>query len=252
VRSVSALLVLAGAATSSDAWADECADRFFPDRPGATNGHWTAAPGCSITEIGTAVERTSDATTVTFPLLFRVGLADVVELRGTTGLIAIEAPDEGDTTAAGTDAALQVKVTGHRADGQVPGVGALFSIGSVANSQFADSFTASASLLFDWQLFDGFWLAANAIATAPPKSSPPHVLNLGYATVVWYDLLDWMSVYGNAFGSGPIQDGDFSQWAGGGLAFYPHDVVQIDVTADAEATGDVHPVLMQAGVALGF
>lgn len=231
--------------------ADTCADTMSADRPGATNGHWTTDPGCALVETGFTVQRAPSDTTVGLPLLLRVGLADMLELRGSVGLVNVTVVDEGDSEVTAPPAALEVKITGRDAAGGVPGVGLIFGLASVTNSDFGAELTPGTSLLFDWELFKSFWLSVNGIASAPPAAMGERALNLAYAGVLSYGAADWLGIYANAFGGAPIRDGDFSQWAGGGLAFYPMAGLQLDVGVDVEATGD-NPVLAQAGVAFTF
>jgi len=71
--------------------------------------------------------------------------------------------------------------------------------------------------------------------------------------VVWYDFVDFMSGYVNYAGSTPLRERSWNQVLGGGLAFYPGvDRLQLDVSGDVEVIGDDHPVIIGAGVAVGF
>jgi len=248
-------LALVAMAWSHEAAAQDCSKSFFSERPGATNGHWSQQKGCAMLESGALVTRTPDATFLAFPTLFRFGLGAGFELRANTDLVAVDIPDDDSAGASAPRTGLEVKFMGLRAEDRVPGVGVLLQVNSVTNGDFVDELQVATSGLMDWQLFDGFWWAVNvSLATANGGAVEPMRQGVfGASTVVWYDFVGFMSGYVNYAGSTRLRERSWNQIVGGGLAFYPGvERLQLDVSADVEVTGDEHPVVVGAGVAVGF
>lgn len=248
-------LMLGAVVWSREAAAQDCSKSFYPERPGATNGHWSQQQGCAQLEAGALITRVPDATFLAFPTLFRFGVGAGFELRATTELVAVDIPDDDSAGASAPRTGLEVKFMGLRAEGRVPGVGVLLQVNSVTNGNFVDELQVASSGLMDWQLLDGFWWAVNlGLSTTNGGADDPMRQGVfGASTVLWYDVTSFMSGYVNGAGSTPLRDRAWSQFVGGGLAFYPGiDRFQLDVSADVEVTGDAHPVVIGAGVAVGF
>lgn len=248
-------LALSAATWSHQAEAQDCSKSFYPERPGATNGHWSQQQGCAQLESGALVTRSPDATALAFPTLFRFGVGAGFELRATTDLVSVDIPDDDSAGAGAPRTGFEVKFMGLRAENRVPGVGVLLQVNSVTNGDFVDELQVASSGLMDWQLFDGFWWAVNlGLSTTNGGAADPMRQGVfGASTVLWYDFASFMSGYVNGAGSTPLRDRAWSQVVGGGLAFYPGiDRFQLDVSADVEVTGEAHPVVVGAGVAVGF
>jgi len=250
-------MVLVLLSWSTEAGAQDCSKSFFPERPGATNGHWSQQSGCAQLEAGALVTRSPDTTFLAFPTLFRFGLGAGFELRATTDLVSVDISDDGPSGASAPRTGVELKFMGLRAEGRVPGVGVLLQLNSVTNGDFVDELQMATSGLMDWQLFEGFWWAVNlGLSTTNGGPPAPHRRGVFRAsTVVWYDFVELMSGYVNGAGSTVLvsDEQSWSQLLGGGLAFYPDvDKLQLDLSADVEVTGDQHPVILGAGVAVGF
>lgn len=236
----------------SDAEAEDCVGAFTPDRPNITNGHWTVPSGCAMVEGGVAVDRDLDrGTQISAPSLFRFGLLDTLELRASTRLVVVDVPDEGPAEGLAPTAGLEVKLTGLEAHDGMPGVGLLAGFGTSFNDDFGARLSPSTSLLFDWEMAEGLWLAVNpTIGVNDMGDRDARAFNLSYGAAVSYSLTDELGAFVNAWGGGDPGDA-FDQWLGWGFNVLPADGWQIDFSIDGELTRD-HPILVQAGFSTIF
>jgi len=243
-------LTLAG----GDALADDCDNRFVPDRPGATNAHTTVGAGCLHLASGVDVTRGPGTTNLTFPSIARIGIATPFELRLAHNIVDLQLPDEGDSDVTAAPLGVEVKWMALQADGRIPGMGAMASLFAPTNSDFVDQVTPMLTWLFDWSFVERFGWSVNLIGSVPPfpVEDVPRAVRLDYATVLSSSIPvpgDWLSVYVDSAGGGLIRDGDWQQKVGAGAAFLALDNLQLDASFDVVVTGPDHPVRTGAGIA---
>lgn len=258
---LAALIVAHG----SSAAADECTERFVPDRPGAVDNHATVSPGCGLFEGGVDVGRENSSETISFPLLFRVGLHRVLELRASTDTVRIlrrDSDDTGlpdDTTEVEAPAAgIGLKIMAVEARDNLPGLGLLVFGGSVTNSRFVDELTAKSALLFDWPFVDSLQLSLNPGIHLLARPSPADSRLAAFSLPAYFGWtlpapVDWMTLFVDGTGAVAFRDGSsWEQSVGGGLAFLVTEGFQLDAFVSGVATGDVHPITVGAGASAGF
>jgi len=231
-----------------------CADRFYPDRPGATNSHATVGFGCVHLDSSVLVVREPGATSVSLPHLFRMGLAHVLELRVGYDFVGLTAFDDDTPTEVGPSALLlEAKIMGVEADGRAPGLGV--TAGAVVPGDGASSRTVSPStaLLFDWSFVDAWALSLNGILSGPPADDgTQRTVRLGYGAVVSFSPPvegGWLGVYVDAAGGALVEAGDYEQSVGAGVAFLVQPNLQLDASFSVTVTGDDHPVSFGPGLA---
>ncbi len=247
--------VLACASAASPAAAQEaCEDRFFPDRPGATNSHATVGFGCAHLDSSLLVTRGPEATTFSLPHLVRVGFAHVAELRLGYDFFSITDYDaDVATEVAPSGVLVEVKLMGAQADGRVPGVGATAGVSVPGDAASSHTVSPSTALLFDWSFVDAWGLALNLVLTGPPSPGPERrSVRMGYGAVLSYapPVPDgWLSVYVDGAGGAVVEGGGFEQSVGAGAAFLLQPNFHLDLSFAVTVTGDDHPVSFGPGLA---
>ena len=243
-------------ASASEARADECSDRFVPDRPGATNAHTTVGAGCL--HFATAVDVTRvpqppRSTSLSFPSIVRMGIIQPLELRLSHSIVGVDIPDDGETDVGAAPLGLELKWMALEADGRTPGVGAMVGAFAPTNSDFGDQITPALHWLFDWSFAERFGWSVNLIGSIPPFDGGRRAARVDYGTVVSFVVPvpgDWSGVFVDGAGGSLLRDGEWEQKWGGGMTFLPLDNMQLDASVDFVATGDDHPV--RAGVGFAY
>lgn len=259
------LVTLAVATQASVAAADTCSDRFVPDRPAATFNHATVSPACAIFEGGLRLDHQSHTQTYRFPLIFRVGVAEGLELRAITDTVryrdrgAEDSPTgEADSDVQAPSAGLGAKVMAVEAKGRMPGVGVMITVTSVTNNDFVDELGGETLVLFDWSFADSLVLSLNpglSLSPAPDPASTRRGTFLLPAVLTWTlpGGADFVSLYAEGEGFVDLRrEAVWTQSVGGGLAFLVTDWAQLDTGVAGVVTGDEHPLTLHAGASVVF
>lgn len=239
-------------AITSEARAEDCSDRFVPDRPGATNAHTTVGAGCLHFATAVDVTRAPATTNLGFPSIVRMGIVQPLELRLSHSIVGVDIPDDGDTDVGAAPFGLELKWMALEADGRVPGMGAMVGAFAPTNSAFGDEITPALHWLFDWSFAERFGWSVNLIGSIPPFEGGRRAARVDYGTVVSAVLPvpgDWLGVFVDGAGGSLLRDGGWEQKVGGGLTFLVLDNMQLDATFDVVVTGEDHPVRSGIGFA---
>lgn len=255
LRAISSNLVAAALLTlGARAHAEDCDDRFVPDRPGATDAHTTVGAGCLHLATGVDVTRAPGVTNLTFPSIARIGLIRPIELRILHSVVGVDLPDEAGSDVSAAPLGLAFKWMALEAEGRVPGTGAMFGVAAPTNSDFGDEITPALTWLFDWAFVDPLALSVNLIGSIPPFPVEGELRSarVDYASVLSAAVPvpgNWLSVFVDHTGGAVLRDGDWDQKVGAGVVFLPLDNLQLDTTFDVVVTGEDHPVRVGAGIA---
>jgi hypothetical protein len=266
--SMAAIAILAGGTSAA---ADECTERFVPDRPSLTNTHATVSPGCGLFEGGVLVERISHSETISFPLIFRVGVASWLELRAGTDVVRIARIDADDapqgprtpaaedhTDFAAPSAHLGFKLMAVEAKGRRPGLGMVVDVASQTNASFVDELSVGTFGLFDWEFVESLTFSLNAGIGQRPAPDPASTRRAAFvgAVVLNYELPDpvgWLSLFVDAGGTVELrEEAPRLQLVGGGFAFKVADAMQLATQVRGAVTGDPRPITVSADVSVGF
>jgi Putative MetA-pathway of phenol degradation len=232
---------------------DACADRFVPDRPGATNGHTTVGAGClhAATSFSTTVG--GGSTALTFPSIVRLGLGQPFELRLAHSIIGLEWPSGDTLQTSAAPLGMELKWMAIEADGHAPGTGVLVGAAAPTNSDFSRQITPSVSWLFDWAFVDPLGFSLNLVTSLPGAADGERrATRFDFGSVLSTSIPvpgDWLGAYIDTAGGSALRDGSWSQSIGTGLAFRVLDNMQLDASTSLEVTGDAQPVTFGAGLA---
>ncbi|HHH30876.1 MAG TPA: transporter [Polyangiaceae bacterium] len=239
-------------AVAPEARAEDCSERFVPDRPGATYGHTTVGAGCLHIEAAADVTRSPGNTNLGFPSIVRMGLVQPLELRLSHSIVGIDVPDDGDTEVSAAPVGLEVKWMALEAEGRHPGLGVMFGAFAPANSDFGDQITPVFTWLTDWSFADGFGYSLNLIGSVPPVEGGLRAARFDYGTVLSAGIPvpgDWLTLFVDAAGGSASRDDQWAQKVGAGVIFLVASNLQLDASFDVVVTGDEHPVRAGVGIA---
>jgi hypothetical protein len=238
------------------------------DRPGATIGHGSEAPGCFQIEASLAVAHLQDTNfwLLQAPTVLRVGVLPRFELRFETGVFELAREndprsDVGGNTLENPVVTFAAKLLLLSQQGRVPGLGFYAAVDLDEASFFSGDSrgwraTPRALLLFDWAFVAPMNLSINVGIAGPPEGDGGgRDVVIPFAVVLSAGLPEGVSPFVDLASS--VSGGRVVQSLGGGLAWQFDPKLQLDagfsvIVVDGSSRGDdVGGWTLSAGFSLG-